>query len=72
MAFRLLTLLWLTPSFGAPPDGKPAGFDPTDRYQERKIEGWTVLVNGGFLRDQPELAAERAGAFAESALSGRA
>jgi hypothetical protein len=32
------------------------GFDPTSRYATRKVEGWTVLVNKGFLKDKPELA----------------
>jgi hypothetical protein len=41
----------------APIAGKePAGYDPTDRYVSRKVEGWTVLVNRGFLEDEPELA----------------
>jgi hypothetical protein len=31
-------------------------FDPTDRYESRDIEGWTVLVNRGFLAGEPELA----------------
>ena len=29
--------------------------DPTENYEARDIEGWRVLVNKGFLRDQPEL-----------------
>lgn len=33
-----------------------AAFDPTDRYEARTIEGWTVLVHSGFLEDAPELA----------------
>jgi hypothetical protein len=37
-------------------DDEPA-FDPTDRYESRVIEGWTVLVNRSFLADEPELAA---------------
>ncbi len=35
---------------------EPAGYEPTDRYASREIEGWTVLVNKGFLAEQPELA----------------
>ena len=31
-------------------------FEPTDRYESRTIEGWTVLVHRVFLADQPELA----------------
>ncbi len=31
------------------------GFDPTDRYEVRQVEGWTVLVNKTFLADEPEL-----------------
>ncbi len=36
------------------PPQKP--FDPTENYQIRKVEGWTVLVNRGLLEDRPELA----------------
>jgi hypothetical protein len=31
-------------------------FEPTDRYETRDVEGWTIVVNKGFLADQPELA----------------
>lgn len=31
-------------------------FDPTDRYESRRIEGWEVLVNKGLLADHPALA----------------
>jgi len=35
---------------------KPAAtWEPTDRYEERTIEGWRVLVNKGFIKDQPTL-----------------
>lgn len=33
-----------------------AKFDPTDRYETRQIEGWSVIINKGFLADHPELA----------------
>ena len=36
---------------------RPA-FDPTERYQSRKIQGWTVLVNKGFLDKEPDLAGQ--------------
>ena len=39
----------------APP--KPA-YEPTDRYETRVIEGWTILTHRGFLESQPELAAQ--------------
>jgi hypothetical protein len=35
---------------------RPAPFTPTDQYETRQIEGWTVLVNKQLLRDSPELA----------------
>lgn len=35
----------------------PAGFEPTDHYEVRTIEGWSVLVNKALLKDSPELAA---------------
>jgi hypothetical protein len=31
-------------------------YDPTDRYEARSIEGWSILVNKAFLGDRPELA----------------
>ncbi len=34
-------------------------YTPTDRFEDRRIEGWTVLVNKELLGNQPELA-ERA------------
>ena len=34
----------------------PHPFDPTDRYEVKQVEGWTVLVNKGFLELEPELA----------------
>jgi hypothetical protein len=59
--------LWLTAvpailTLGAGPRPSPVPydlpkFDPIDRYETRVIEGWTVLVNEGLLRDQPDLAA---------------
>jgi hypothetical protein len=36
-------------------DGGPA-YAPTDRYETRRIEGWSVLVSKDLLRDQPALA----------------
>jgi hypothetical protein len=33
----------------------PAEFEPTDRYEVKQVEGWTVLVNKGFLADEPGL-----------------
>ncbi len=34
----------------------PAGFEPTEHYARRSIEGWRVLVNQKFLDAQPEIA----------------
>jgi hypothetical protein len=39
----------------APLDDSPT-YEPTDGYDVRQVEGWTVLVNKRFLLDQPELA----------------
>lgn len=36
----------------------PAPFEPTDRYESRTIEGWTILVHRGLLGDEPGLAAD--------------
>jgi len=42
----------------AAPASKPksAPYDPTDQYEVRRIEGWRVLVNSAFLRQEPALA----------------
>jgi hypothetical protein len=37
-------------------DDPPKPFEPTERYEVRQVEGWTILVNKGFLESQPELA----------------
>jgi hypothetical protein len=37
------------------PAEKRADFDPTERYAVRQIEGWTVLVNKGFLGENAGL-----------------
>lgn len=31
------------------------GFEPSERYESRTIQGWTVRVHRGFLEDSPEL-----------------
>jgi hypothetical protein len=41
----------------SPVDGDRPKYDPIDRYETRDLEGWTILVNKGLLRDQPDLAA---------------
>ena len=45
----------LTPSLAA--NAEPATFDPTDHYEVRALEGWSVLVNKSLIKDNPELAA---------------
>jgi hypothetical protein len=35
---------------------RPAAFEPTENYETRRIEGWTVVVNKGLLGGEPELA----------------
>jgi hypothetical protein len=44
----------LQPASGSGGSG-PSAYDPTSRYEVRRIEGWTVLVNKGFLKQQPGL-----------------
>ena len=39
----------------APLDDPPK-FEPSDRYENRKLEGWTIVVNRRFLADRPDLA----------------
>jgi hypothetical protein len=50
LAVALLVFVFMVPSAAAQP------YTPTDRYDVRKIEGWTVLVDKGFLDRQPKLA----------------
>jgi hypothetical protein len=57
----LLAALCLGPAVAAreDPPAAPAervSYDPTDRYETRSIEGWSVLVNRGLFQDEPELA----------------
>jgi hypothetical protein len=50
----LLVLLLASTSPGSDP--RPAAWDATNRYEERKVEGWRVLVNKALLaRDQRQL-----------------
>lgn len=55
LAIAMAGLLILVPA-PTPADDGPAPFEPTDRYESRSVEGWTVLVNRRFLADRPELA----------------
>ena len=48
-------------SFALRADVKPEAFAPTSQYESRDVRGWTVLVNKGFLHDQPELAGKTLG-----------
>jgi hypothetical protein len=42
-----------------PAEERPAPpFEPTDAYEEKTIEGWRVLVNKKFARDEPALCDE--------------
>lgn len=45
-----------SPRFGAGSADEKRRFDPTDRYERKKIEGWNVLVNKDLLAKSPELA----------------
>lgn len=42
-----------TPQAGAPP-----AYDPSERYERRQIEGWTIRLHTGFEAAQPELCGE--------------
>ena len=44
------------PLAGAQDRGAKKTYDPSDRYETREIEGWTVLVNKRFLAKQARLA----------------
>ncbi len=49
-------LVLLLPPASRAADVKPTAWDTIDRYEERKIEGWRVLVNKALLaRDRQEL-----------------
>jgi hypothetical protein len=41
---------------GAPGFDDGPKYEPTERYESRQVEGWTVLVNKRFLADRPDLA----------------
>lgn len=49
--FPWLLLLTLAPTVAASPP-----FDPTDHYETREVQGWTVRVNKTLLTESPELA----------------
>lgn len=38
------------------PLARAADFEPTDRYEVRKVDGWEVVIPRGLLQDHPELA----------------
>jgi len=45
-ALRLIALLAICPTLAS-------AFDPTDHYDQRTIEGWTIYVNQDLLADKP-------------------
>jgi hypothetical protein len=45
-----------TPVKKRPRSAPRVPYDPIERYESRQIEGWTVLVNRGFLIGDPDLA----------------
>jgi hypothetical protein len=45
----------LPPGARAGDEAKPR-FDPTDRYEARRVEGWDVLVHKALLAEKPDLA----------------
>ena len=56
---RLVPWLPLAAALTAAGAPEPPAFDPTDRYEVRQVEGWTVLVNKAFLADEPGTLARR-------------
>ena len=53
--------LALTPGLQAEAEegqAKAPPFDPTAQYQEKKVEGWRLLVNTTLIKEQPALYAE--------------
>jgi hypothetical protein len=52
MGFTRTSLLLLALAAPAAP------CEPTERYEVRQVEGWTVLVSRGFLEASPDLASE--------------
>ena len=61
VATTLIFFTSLTVS-GYPPNQKhvssPSPYEPTNRYELRRIEGWSVLINKRFLAEEPKLAEE--------------
>jgi hypothetical protein len=57
-AFVATVLLVAVARFMANADEPPARatFEPTDRYEVRRLEGWTVMIHQGLLADEPDLA----------------
>ena len=58
---RPALLVLLLVGLGAPgsigaDDGPKDPFEPTDRYEVREVEGWSIVVNKRFLAEKPELA----------------
>ena len=43
-------------ALATPSRSHAADFDPTDRYEVRQVEGWSVVVNKGLLADRTGLA----------------
>ena len=52
--FALVVVLFLTVISGAAP--KP--FEPTERYETREIQGWTIRVNKSLVKDNPDLSSK--------------
>ena len=51
----MTSLVGVLLSAGDAKDSPAVKYEPTEAYEEKTIEGWRVLVNRKFLRDEPEL-----------------
>ncbi len=49
---------WATLGLGAEPAPTKTPYDPTDQYEAQRIEGWKVLVNRRFARNNASLCAD--------------
>lgn len=56
IVLRLVVLIALPAVVANAADRAP--FDPTDHYETRTVQGWSVLVNKGLLAENPALAGE--------------
>ena len=51
-------LAWAAPPAPDADQPAPESFEPTSAYEDRDLRGWTIRVNRGLLKREPELAAK--------------